>query len=467
MSDNSGVAFARKYRPRTADEYMGEHIRKILENRFSDVKNFPQTILLHGTRGCGKTSFARLLSKEYHCMNRVDGHACGKCEMCQEIDNNLINSEAGVTALGVQEVDIASDSGKANIEEILEEAMQEPIYPLVYKVLILDEFHMATRQAQNRLLKILEEPPKHLIFILCTTNPENILDTILSRCQLKIEVKKANIDELANRLLYVCKQENIKTSMEALRVIAKKADRVPREALMLLESIAKNYNYVVNIENVQKQTGDVASEIYIEYIRAANLSLEAIMQFNRKLKDLDITYKKFMSGLTQFVLDSLYIKYAIGIEDYPVEYVKAIKSLFKTYNSEEFDMLLQIVEYAIKMIDSDDTKAELVVTTTAMRIGKVGLMAVGLAGQDLEAVKENKASMLAYRGLIKADADKSKEVNVETADDSMLATIFGKNAQGVTVGKNIIVNDSEKEPSIQEEDNRTLSDEELLKMFNC
>lgn len=471
MSDGAEVAFPRKYRPKNIGEYMGESVRNILVNRFSDEKNFPQTILLHGTRGCGKTSAARLIALEYHCLDRSSGHACGKCEMCLEIGEKLIASEAGVSAMGVQEVDIASDNGKADIDNILEEAMLEPMYPLKYKVLILDEFHMATKQAQNRLLKILEEPPKHLVFILCTTNPENIIDTITSRCQLKIEVKKASVEELSDRLLYVCQQEKIKTSMEALRIISKKSDRVPREALMMLENIAKNCGYNVTLENVQKQTGDVASSVYMEYYKAANESLESIMLFNQRLKELDISPKNFINGLTRFTLDCLYVKYAIGIEDYPPDYVKSVKKLFKMYNSSELDTLLQIVEYAVKMIDSDDTKAELVITTTAIRIGKVGIMSVGLSNQDVEAEKENKASMLAYKGLLKEDREASKEVKLKTVTETSLVSVFGKTAESLKTGgiEPLLPNEqSKKEIALEtkDEQDRVISEEELISMFN-
>ena len=223
------VAFHRKYRPKSIDEYIGEDIKKVIINRFRrNEASYPQTILLYGPLGTGKTSMARLLALEYQCLEKVDGRPCGKCEMCLEIQEKLIRSEAGVEVPGVQELNVASDSGKAAMEEMLEDALIEPMYPLKYKIIILDEVHMATMQAQNLLLKIVEEPPKHLVFIFCTTDPDKLLGTLKSRLQLKIEVIKPSIDELANRLLEVCKSEGITTSMDALKLIARRESRIPR-----------------------------------------------------------------------------------------------------------------------------------------------------------------------------------------------------------------------------------------------
>ena len=471
MSENTSISFARKYRPRNLSEYLGEGVKNIVKNRFSDKRNFPQVILMHGTHGTGKTSMARLMAKEYHCLSRVDGHACGECEMCLELDERLINAEAGVSAEGVQEVDIGTDSGKANINQILDDAMLTPMPPFEYKILILDEFHMATKQAQNRLLKIFEEPPKHLVFIMCTTNPENILDTILSRCQLKIEVKKPSIEEMAERLEYVCSQEKIKTSKEALRLIAKKANRIPRDSLMLLESVAKNFDYKVTLENVMKQTDEVQSDLYMEYFDAANKSLESILIFNKKLQANGITSKQFMGGLTRFVLDCMYVKYGISLEEYSPDFLRLVKRLFNTYTSQQFDMLLQIIEHALKMIDSDDTKSELIVTMTATRIGKVPMLAVGLTGQDAQAVSENRASLTAYKGLLDEDVEKSKKVALVTAGDELMNSIVGKEVIEIRDASSIELRDTSNEIPLDVDgvsndgDDRAFTDEDILKMF--
>ena len=400
------IAWVRKYRPSSFDDYMGDDVKRLVVNRFADRTSIPNTIMLYGTRGTGKTSMARLLSKEIHCMEPVDGHSCGECEMCQAIDEYISATEAGAECPGITEIDAATTTGKNDINDIIEDAIVPPMWPLKYKVLILDECHMLSVSAQNSLLKVVEEPPAHLIFILCTTDPEKVIGTIHSRMQLKLEVKKKSVDEMVKKLMWIAEQENLEISPQALQVIAKKGDRIPRECINLLESVAKNYGNVVTLESVREALGDVSNDIYISYYNAANKSLEAILQFNKILKEKDIAPKEFMKGLIRFTLDSMYVRYGIANEDYSIEFVKKAKELFKIYRASDMDALLQIVESASRRIDSDDTKSELIITTTALRIGKVNLLAQGLAGQAGVASEENMSSVRRYQSILE---EKRKE----------------------------------------------------------
>ena len=460
------VAFHRKYRPKSIDEYIGEDIKKVIINRFRrNEASYPQTILLYGPLGTGKTSMARLLALEYQCLEKVDGRPCGKCEMCLEIQEKLIRSEAGVEVPGVQELNVASDSGKAAMEEMLEDALIEPMYPLKYKIIILDEVHMATMQAQNLLLKIVEEPPKHLVFIFCTTDPDKLLGTLKSRLQLKIEVIKPSIDELANRLLEVCKSEGITTSMDALKLIARRESRIPREALNLLEAVAKDYGNKVTIQNVLEKTGEIATDVYMEFFQAANKSLEDILLFNNKLKEIGISPGNFLRGLTKFTMDCMYLRYGIGMDQYPLDYIKQVKSFFSVYNSEELDCLLQIMEYTNKMIDGDEVKAELVITTTAMRIGKLKLLSIGLVNEVSVAVKENKKSYKNYREILQKDKEESIKVVKEPISSPLLLGVFGKQVTELSSDIKLDLREDGGNREGSGDNDRGLTDEELINTF--
>ena len=150
-------SWARKYRPSSLNDYMGASIRKTVLARLSSDSLYPRVWLLDGDRGSGKTSLARLIALEMLCEDKVDGHSCGKCEMCRELKDNLLFSDNGSTASNVIEVNVATDGGKSAIEEIMNEMDTEPLFGK-YKICILDECHRLTQGAQNSLLKRLEEP---------------------------------------------------------------------------------------------------------------------------------------------------------------------------------------------------------------------------------------------------------------------------------------------------------------------
>ncbi len=437
MAENA--AWYRKYRPSTMDDYMGEGIKQVVGARFTIPENRPNVMMVHGSRGCGKTTFARIISKYYLCENQIDGHPCEECEICQAINETLIDGETGVEVPGVVELDATIVNGKDAIQDIIEEAIIPPIYTK-FKVLIVDECHEISKAAQNSMLKVIEDVPQHLIVIFATTDPEKVLGTIHSRCQLKLEVKKKSVDELADRLMYISQQEGLTTSIEALKIIAKKGDRVPREAINLLEGVAKNYGNAVTIENVRASTGDVAAEIYMGYIEASNTGLEGILMFNKKLKELDISAGTFISGLTRYVLDCMYIRHAIALEDYPEEYIKQVKQLFNKYTSSEFDTLLQVIEYASKMIGNDEPRNELVITTTALRIGKIGLLANGLANEASQAEKENKKSIREYKRHADEDAEAQLDkVQTVSPTKEKLASLM-KGAADVASAYGVVIN---------------------------
>ena len=422
----NNLTFARKYRPKTMDEYMGDAIKKTVKARFSDPKHYPHVILFHGSRGTGKTSMARLLSKEYLCQNKTpEGYACGECWACKEVEESLI--EGGNQIEGVQEIDIATDGGKGAIEDMLQDAMIPPMMPLKYKIIILDECHMATNQAQNALLKIVEEPPEHLVFMFCTTNPEKMITPLKSRCQVSLEVKRPTVDELANYMLKICQAEGITTSIEALRIIAKKCGRIPRESLSKLEGIAIEYGRRVTVDNVSNAMGEVATEHFINFYQLANSKnnrIEALLRFINGLKENDIAYRDFLSGLIRFTLDCMYIKYGIGTDDFPLGFVKQAKQLFQIYDTNELDTILQIIEYAFKLANTDDeAKNELIIMNTGLRIGKTKMLNMCLQNSKNEAEFENSQSVKEHAK--KENSFDNTVKTIRSLDDTTMSAVFG------------------------------------------
>ncbi|HHY80802.1 MAG TPA: DNA polymerase III subunit gamma/tau, partial [Thermoanaerobacter sp.] len=170
----------RKYRPRSFKEVVGqEHIVRTLKNQIK-LKKIGHAYLFTGTRGTGKTSVAKIFAKAVNCLNNKDGEPCNSCEICQAINNN--------TTMDVLEIDAASNNSVNDVRELRESVIYSPSLAK-YKVYIIDEVHMLSTGAFNALLKTLEEPPPHVIFILATTEPDKLPDTILSRCQ-RFDFKK-------------------------------------------------------------------------------------------------------------------------------------------------------------------------------------------------------------------------------------------------------------------------------------
>lgn len=410
MADNSNEVMDRswytKYRPKTIDEYCGDRIKELVRNRFKNKADMPHVIMIYGTRGTGKTTLARILAKYYMCTNpHADGTPCEECENCQSINETLIDGEAGFESDEVREVNASMVTGKEDIDNILEEAIQPPVYS-AYKMVIFDECHNLSKAAQNSLLKVIEDVPSHLCVLFCTTDPNLVIQTIHSRCQLKIEARRQTVTDMANRLMFIAQKENVPASIEALQLIAKKGDRVPRECINLLENIAKGYGEVT-IETVKKGTDDIDTKVYQEFIEAANKNLESILLFNKSLKDRDISISDFLAGLSKYVLDCLNIKHGIGLDDYTPDYVKSIKTLFKTYTSQDFDMLIQVIQDANRSLSVTNLSAnELTLIMLAMRISKIELLANGLATETAEAVEENKISMAEYSRLNKVNIEK-------------------------------------------------------------
>ncbi len=257
----------RKYRPLTFDSVVGQqHIVSTLEHAITEGR-LSHAYLFCGPRGTGKTTMARILAKALLCRNaeaaRAEGASgCmpdGTCEECELI--------AEGNHPDVYELDAASRTGVDNVrEEIINSVNFAPVRGK-YKIYIIDEVHMLTTAAFNALLKTLEEPPAHVIFVLCTTDPQKILETILSRCQ-RFDFHRISNEDIEHRLSYVCEQEGFDYDDEALAIVARHAKGGMRDALSTLEQLSVFGNGAVHADDARSLLGEVSDQILGEFARA-------------------------------------------------------------------------------------------------------------------------------------------------------------------------------------------------------
>ena len=271
----------RKWRPKIFDDVIGqEHVTKTLKNEIISG-NIAHAYLFVGSRGTGKTSCAKVFSLAVNCKSPVEGNPCGTCEICKEAEKDSL--------VDVSEIDAASNNGVENIRAIKEESFLVPNM-CKYRVYIIDEAHMLSTQAFNAFLKILEEPPKHIIFILATTEPHKIPATILSRCQ-RFEFHRIDSSEMLERIKYICSEENIKIDDDAIKIITDSADGAMRDALSLLDRCVSSKGRILNVEQVMEVLGitekDSVKKIYecIE-IKAADKALSLIDGLYKESKSI-------------------------------------------------------------------------------------------------------------------------------------------------------------------------------------
>lgn len=282
----------RKYRPITFDEIVGQKFSvEMLKNAVSSDK-ISHAYIFTGPRGTGKTSTAKIFAKTINCENLKDGIPCGECNSCKNINNNA----------DIIEIDAASNNGVDEIRELINNVKIAPSFSK-YKVYIIDEVHMLSQSAFNALLLTLEEPPSHIVFILATTNIENVPITILSRCQ-RYDFKKLSDDELINHLKKIAAKENISISEDAIREIAYLSEGGCRDALSILNQLSTSNNNI-ELETVLNNYGSVS------LIQIKNIVKYYIADDYDKLKELfdnisksSIDYKTFLKKL----IDQLFIE---------------------------------------------------------------------------------------------------------------------------------------------------------------
>ncbi|MDD8049141.1 MAG: DNA polymerase III subunit gamma/tau [Thomasclavelia sp.] len=342
------LALYRAYRPQSFEDLAGqEHISTTLQNAIKENK-IAHAYLFAGPRGTGKTTVAKIFAKAINCTGDTNNPPCNECDNCKAITKGEHPD--------VIEIDAASNNGVDEVRDLIEKVKYAPINGK-YKVYIIDEVHMMSKGAFNALLKTLEEPPAHIVFILATTEPHKILPTIISRCQ-RFDFTRIEEKDIVKRMEYVLKEENKNYEKEALSIIAKLADGGMRDALSILEQCLA-YNDEVTVENVNNVYGLLNIETKINFIKQLlSKDLEAVLKSLDLMLEGSVDIQRLTFDLIDILKDVIIYRNTDNVNVLSVLDKNNIELLSKYISVDEcFEMVDRLVDASTYYPRTTDPKA--------------------------------------------------------------------------------------------------------------
>lgn len=334
------TALYREWRPKNFEDVVGqEHITTTLKNEIIHDR-IAHAYLFCGTRGTGKTSTAKVMAKALNCLDLRDGEPCNECEMCRKINDGL--------AIDVTELDAASNNGIDKIRDIIDDTKYPP-QEAKFKVYIMDEVHMLSVGAVNAFLKTLEEPPKNVIFILATTDPQKLPITILSRCQ-RFDFKRINQKEICARLRKITDSQNVECEQKSLELISRICDGAMRDALSILDQAIAMGDNEIKYEDLISILGLVTNEYLFDITNAiTDRNIEKAMLIVDKMVYAGKDIQLFIKDLINHFRNLLMVKVTKNPEevlDMSIENITLIKEQGRKIRVEEIMRIIRILQEA-------------------------------------------------------------------------------------------------------------------------
>ncbi len=414
------LVFSRKYRPQNFDElWAQDHVKLTLKNAVATGR-IAHAYLFAGPRGVGKTTTARILAKSLNCEHGPTANPCGQCPACQEITLSR--------SLDVLEIDGASNRRIDEIRDLRENIKYTPARGK-YKIYIIDEVHMLTPESFNALLKTLEEPPAHAIFIFATTAPQKVPLTIQSRCQ-RFDFRRVSVDEIVQRLRWIIEQEKLKITEDAVYAVARRAEGSIRDAESILDQVSAYCSDEITLKGVEELLGMVPGDIYLEYTRLLkNHDHQGLIKFVNRILDQGYDLMEFYFGLLAHFRQLLMLKLGVdpAILGLSTAERKQLNSLGADFSQGELIKILDFLylsEETIKRSLAPTALLEVVSLHLARMTAAVGQpgSAPQTSAAEQPAAAEQKTGATVTR--VKADstsessADSKKESGADSGNES-------------------------------------------------